>query len=137
MQPAYRVVLCKSSTQLSRLRQRITKTLLSDKLPIFFLKTNLTACLCVAILSRDRRPACLCLAILSRDPHFRERACVLIRNQRPLRRLTDEIKSESDRKNQSSLQLFLQTGTVRNLPFVVLLLPNQKNERVFQPDFRF
>jgi hypothetical protein len=31
----------------------------------------------------------------------------------------------------------LQTDTVRILPFVVLLLPNQKNERVLQPDFQF
>jgi hypothetical protein len=28
-------------------------------------------------------------------------------------------------------------GHRANLAFVVLLLPNQKNERVLQPDFRF
>jgi hypothetical protein len=38
--------------------------------------------------------------------------------------------NESDRKNLSSLELFLQTDTVRILPFIVLLLPNQKNEQV-------
>ena len=30
-----------------------------------------------------------------------------------------------------------QTGTVRILPFVVFLSPNQENEGVLQPDFRF
>ena len=48
----------------------------------------------------------------------------------------DEIKWKWQ-KELEQLAVVLQTDTVRILPFVVLLLPNQKKERVLQPDFQF
>jgi hypothetical protein len=40
------------------------------------------------------------------------------------------MKLVTEKEFRAVLQLFLQTGIVRILPFVVLLQPNQKNEHV-------